>query len=90
MFGALDDEGPASRAGLLAGRLVTYPLVHAVPVWTLASAGFEVLATFRRPHFTIRLRTDSDAEASRLLEALGPAQENPYNADVQRRGPRLL
>lgn len=57
MFGALDDEGPASRDGLLAGRLVTYPLVHAVPVRALASAGIEVLATFRRPHFTIRLRT---------------------------------
>lgn len=91
VFCALDDEGSASRDGLLAGRLVTYPLVHAVTVGALASAGFEVLATFRRPHFTVRLRTDSDAEATRLLDALGTAQENPYNGEVQRRrGPRLL
>lgn len=77
--------------GLLAGRLVTYPLVHAVTVGRLAFSGFEVLATFRRPHFTIRLRTDSDAEASGLLDALGPAHENPYNDEVhRRRGPRLL
>ena len=88
VFAALDDEGSASRDGLLSGRLVTYSLVHAVTAGTLASAGFEVLATFRRPHFTIRLRTDSNAEASQLLEALGPAQENPYNVDVQRQGPR--
>jgi hypothetical protein len=45
--------GPASRDGLLAGRLVTYSLVHAVRVGTLIAAGFELLATFRRPHFTI-------------------------------------
>ncbi len=80
MFGALDDEGTASRDGLLAGRLVTYPLVHEVTVGTLASAGFEVVSTFRRPHITIRLRTDSDAEASRLLDALGPGQGNPSMA----------
>lgn len=89
VFGALDDDGTASRDGLLAGPLVTYPLVHAVTVGTLAAAGFEIIATFRRPHFTIRLRTDSDAEASRLLDVLGPVQENPYNGEVQRRlGPR--
>ncbi|MGH3400967.1 MAG: hypothetical protein ACRDRJ_00345 [Streptosporangiaceae bacterium] len=91
VFGALDGEGTASRDGLLAGRLVTYPVVHAATVGSLVAAGFEVLATFRRPHFTIRLRTDSDAEASRLLQALGTAQENPYNGEVQRRrGPRPL
>jgi hypothetical protein len=80
-------EGPGSRDGLLAGRLVTYPLVHTVRVGTLAAAGFELLATFRRPHFTIRLDSDSTAEASRLLEAMGYPEENPYNAEVrQRRG----
>ena len=90
MFGALDDEVPAYRDGLRARRLITYTLVHAVTDSILAPAGFEVLATFCRPHFTIRLRTDSDAEASQLLEALGPAQENSYHADVQRRGPSPL
>lgn len=91
VFAALDNDGSASRDGLLAGRLITYPLVHVATVGRLASAGFEVLATFRRPHFTIRLPTDSDAEASRLLDALGPANENPYNDEVHsRRGPRPL
>jgi hypothetical protein len=89
VFAALDDEGPASRDGLLAGRLVTYPLVHVVRVGTLAAAGFELLATFRRPHFTIRLATASTAETSRLLQAMGHPEENPYNAEVrQRRGTR--
>ena len=90
-FAALDAEGPASRDGLLAGRLVTYPLVHTARAGTLAAAGFELLATFRRPHFTIRLDSDSTAEASRLLEAMGHPEENPYNAEVQQRrgtGPR--
>lgn len=85
VFGALDGDGPASADGLLAGRLVTYTLVHAATLGTLAAAGFEVLATFRRPHFTIRLRTDSDAEASRLLEAMGSAEVNPYSRDAPQR-----
>jgi hypothetical protein len=89
VFAALDAEGPASRDGLLGGRLVTYPLVHMVGVGTLPAAGFELLATFRRPHFTIRLESDSIAEASQLLEAMGHPEENPYNAEVrQRRGIR--
>jgi hypothetical protein len=88
VFGALDDDGPASRDGLLAGRLVTYSLIHAAMVGTLVAAGFELLATFRRPHFTIRLHTDSAAEASRLLDAMGPTEANPYNRDVQQRRDR--
>jgi hypothetical protein len=88
VFGALDDDGPASRDGLLAGRLVSYSLIHAAMVGTLVAAGFELLATFRRPHFTIRLHTDSAAEASRLLDAMGPTEANPYNRDVQQRRDR--
>jgi hypothetical protein len=85
VFGALDDEGPASRHGLLSGRLVTYPLIHAPSVGTLVAARFELLATFRWPHFTIRLDGDSVAEAIRLLDAIGPAEENPYNGEVRQR-----
>jgi hypothetical protein len=57
-------------------------------VGTLVAAGFELLATFRRPHFTIRLHTDSAAEASRLLDAIGPTEANPYNRDVRQRRDR--
>jgi hypothetical protein len=86
-FGALDATGPASSEGLLAGRLVTYEQVHMATIQALIDAGFGLLASFRRPHFTIRLADDSDDEAARLLDALGPANENPYNRAVrQRRG----
>jgi hypothetical protein len=91
VFGVLDDEGPASRDGLLAGRLVTYPVVYAAGVGAVVAAGFELLPTFRRPHFTIRLDGDSTAEVRRLLEAMGQPEDNPYNAEVRQRrrtGPR--
>jgi hypothetical protein len=83
VFVALDTDGPASREGLLANRLVTYPLVHAPTFGALAAAGFELIATFRRPHFTVRLSGDSTAETGRLLEALGRPEENPYNGQVR-------
>jgi len=61
--------------------------VHAPEAQTLLDAGFVLLDSFRRPHFTIGLVDDSPAEASRLLNALGPPIENPYNrAASQRRG----
>jgi len=89
VFAALDPDGPASRDGLLAGRLVTYPVVHAATVSAVEAAGFELLPTFRRPHFTIRLHYDTQDEAARLLDALGPPEENPYNRETQQtRGPR--
>jgi hypothetical protein len=64
---------------------VTYPLIHAPSVGTLVAARFELLATFRRPHFTIRLDGDSVAEAIRLLDAIGPAEENPYSGGIRQR-----
>jgi hypothetical protein len=81
---ATPERRPANATPLL----VTYSLVHTATIGTLVAAELELLATFRRPHFTIRLHTDSDQEASRLLDALGPTEENPYNREVQqRRGP---
>jgi hypothetical protein len=86
-FGALDATGPASSEGLLAGRLVTYEQVHTATIQVLVDAGFGLFASFRRPHFTVRLADDSADESRRLLDALGPAEENPYNRAVrQRRG----
>ena len=85
VFGVLDQEGPASRDGLLAGRLVSYEQVHSPSVGVLVDAGFALLPSFRRPHFTIRIEDDSSAEAARLLDLLGPAEENPYNHEVRLR-----
>lgn len=84
-FGAIDQTGPASRDGLLLGRLSSYEWVHLPTMEALQSAGFAVLATFGRPHFTLRLGDDSSAEVARLLAVLGPAEENPYNREVRLR-----
>ncbi len=84
-FGALDAVGPASLDGLLASRLLTYEQVHTPVAQALLDAGFVLLDSFRRPHFTIRLMDDSPDEASRLLRALGPPRENPYNRTVRQR-----
>jgi hypothetical protein len=84
-FGALDEVGPASLEGLLATRLVTYEQVHTPVAQALLDAGFVLLDSFRRPHFTIRLVDDSPGEASRLLDALGPPHQNPYNRTVRQR-----
>ena len=84
-FGALDAVGPASFDGLLASRLLTYEQVHTPVAQALLDAGFVLLDSFRRPHFTIRLGDDSPDEASRLLRALGPPRENRYNRTVRQR-----
>jgi hypothetical protein len=38
---------------------------------------FQLLPTFGRPHFTVRLRRADDPELRELLAALGPLQANP-------------
>ncbi len=85
LFAALDSSGPASRDGLLAGRLASYEQVHVASAAALLTAGFDLLPSFRRPHFTVRLAGGSRAEAERLLAALGPSEENPYNRGVRLR-----
>jgi hypothetical protein len=62
VFAALDDVGPASLDGLLADRLVSYRLVHLPTVRSLTEAGFDLLATFRRPHFTLLLSSDAELD----------------------------
>jgi hypothetical protein len=73
---ALDDVGPASRRGLLTGKLLSYPLVYTPTVAELVVAGFALLATFDRPHFTVAF--GSLADVPRLLAALGRLQPNRY------------
>ena len=83
VFAALDDIGPASLDGILAGKLPTYRVVHLVTAGTLATAGFSLLPTFGRPHMTLLL--DGQSGLDPLLEVLGPGQPNPRYGEMVRR-----
>lgn len=78
VFCALDDVGSASLDALLE-RFASYRVVHLPTVGQLAAAGFELLPSFRRPHYTVRLADDSEGTLKTLLDALGPAEANPYH-----------
>jgi hypothetical protein len=60
-------------------RTPSYRVVHLPTVRDVAAAGFDLLPSFRRPHFTIRLDGADDDTLSRLLDALGPPRPNPYH-----------
>lgn len=77
VFCALDDLGSASLDGLLAGRLGTYRRIHHCRVADVVGLGYALLPTFGRPHYTIVLPSDEDAELTRLLACLGPPRDNP-------------
>jgi hypothetical protein len=83
VFCALDDIGPASLDALLR-RFASYRVVHLPSVGRLRAAEFDLLPTFRRPHFTVVLGSTDDVP--RLCEALGAAEPNPYHG--QRPGRR--
>jgi hypothetical protein len=74
-FAAVDEVGPASLNGLLAGRLATYRWIHLTTAARLIAADFNLLATFQRPHLTVTLDKE---RVSQLLEILGP--QNPIQA----------
>jgi hypothetical protein len=78
VYCALDDVGPASLDGLLR-RFASYRAVHLPRAGQLRRAGFPLLPSFGRPHFTIRLDGDDPAGLTRLLDALGPAEANKYH-----------
>jgi hypothetical protein len=65
---------------LLRQRFANFRNVYLLTVAGLTGYGFELLATGKRPHFTVRLLRASDAELDRLLAALGDAQPNPEYA----------
>jgi hypothetical protein len=75
---ALDDIGPASLEGLLR-RFWSYRTVHLPTAGRLLEAGFELLPSFARPHFTLRLIIANEAELDRLVAALGPEKSNRYH-----------
>lgn len=78
VFCALDDIGPASLEGLLR-RFASYRAVHLPSVGALGVAGFELLPTFGRPHYTVRLSSGDEPQLTRLANALGTAEANPYH-----------
>lgn len=90
VFCALDDVGPASLHGLLSVRLMTYRVVHLTTVAALTEAGFSLLATGRRPHYTVALDSDSEEDLGRLLDRLGAPQHNQYHrlSDARPEGTR--
>jgi len=78
VYCALDDVGPASLDGLLR-RFASYRAVHLPRTGQLRRAGFPLLPSFGRPHYTIRLGDDGQAGLTRLLDVLGPAEANKYH-----------
>ena len=42
------------------------------------ASGFEVLPTHNAPHFDVVLAEATLAEAGRLLDVFGPAEDNPF------------
>jgi hypothetical protein len=78
VFCALDDIGSASLDGLL-DHFASYRLVHLPLVQTLRAAGFDLLPTFGRPHYTVRLDGIEREVIDRLVGALGTPEANPYH-----------
>lgn len=85
VFLALDPAGHASLHGLLSGRMRTYRIVHTADLEQIRSAGFDVLPTFARPHFTLVMPDVAPKTLAQLASALGPGQPNPYHGAEPRR-----
>jgi hypothetical protein len=60
-------------------RFASYRVVHLPHASQLRSAGFQLLPSFGRPHYTVRLAGDDQAELTRLLDVFGPVQANKYH-----------
>jgi hypothetical protein len=78
VYCALDDVGPGSLDGLLR-RFATYRVVYLPRTGQLRRAGFQLLPSFGRPHYTVRLEDGDQAELARLHDALGPTEANKYH-----------
>lgn len=63
---------------LLGERFASFRTVHLTTVGQLREAGFELLPTGLRPHFTVRLHAAENEDLQRLLAVLGPARDNPH------------
>lgn len=84
VFCALDDVGPGSLDSLLS-RFASYRVVHLPTAGAIRAAGFDLLPTFGRPHFTVQLPSGDLAPVADLLQALGPDEPNPYHGSTRPR-----
>jgi hypothetical protein len=73
VFAVLD----TSLAELLERRFASFRTIYLPTAGQLGEAGFELLATGQRPHYTVRLRRADRPELQKLLAALGPVRANP-------------
>ena len=69
MLCALDDIGSSSLSALLQ-RFASYRAVHLARAGELRNEGFELLPSFGRPHFTVRLPSDHPDELGRLHDKI--------------------
>lgn len=68
-----------SLDAILAGpRLRTRSRYARAWVSDLVAAGFELLATFAAPHYSVLLPSYDEGSAQRLLDVLGETQRNPF------------
>ena len=77
VFLALGDSGEHSLDSVLAS-MSTYRVVHLVTVGQLRARGFDLLATGRRPHFTLRSAGGGTLQIAELLAVLGAPLLNPH------------
>jgi hypothetical protein len=66
-------------------RLAAYPLLRASSVGRVRGAGFRLLPTFTRPHFTVALASVETEELARLLACFDPPSHNPRYGHRRRR-----
>jgi hypothetical protein len=73
VFAALDQPVEV----LLRERFASFRVVYLTRVATLHAAGFDLLPTGLRPHFTVRLERADEPELADLYRSLGPERDNP-------------
>jgi len=81
VFCAIDELGQRQ----LYRRLASYPVLRASSVGRVRGAGFWLLPTFARPHFTVMLVSVEADELGRLLACFDPASQNPRYGHRRRR-----
>ncbi len=74
---ALDESGRYSLESLLAS-MPTYRVVHLATVGQLRAHGFELSATGRRAHFTLRFVGGGTLRIVDLITVLGERHLNPH------------
>jgi hypothetical protein len=84
VFVAMDDVGIGSAKAILRTKLRSYAHVYMPTAGQLRQAGFELLATFARPHFSVLM--PGLESAGQLFDALGELMINPYSDGAEQGG----